>query len=170
MSESDVLAKCRRVIRQRDMSPKTEESYLASIRKYLSYFQSRDSKPPKEEAIAEFLTHEAVQRNVAVNTQRSLLNGIMFMYRDVFRVEVGQIADYVKSIRPKKLPVVYTQRECLAALNELDGTYKIMVGLLYGAGLRRACGRPSSSTSGWSGQIWATTRRRNRAGPRMPCR
>ncbi|MDA1143294.1 MAG: tyrosine-type recombinase/integrase [Planctomycetota bacterium] len=119
------------------MSIKTEESYLASIRKYLSYFKGRGSKPPKEEAIAEFLTFQAVQRHVAINTQRSLLNGIMFMYREVFGVDVGEIADYIRSTKPQKLPVVYTQKECLALLDELDGTYRIMVGLLYGAGLWR---------------------------------
>jgi integron integrase len=119
------------------MSRNTEERYIGSIRQFLSYFKGRNPMPGKEKAIAEFLTYEAVDRNVALSTQRATLNGIIFMYREVFEVDVGEIGDYVKSSKPRRLPVVYTQQECLAALNELDGTYKIMVGLLYRAGLRR---------------------------------
>jgi len=59
------------------------------------------------------------------------------MYREVYGVDVGEIGDYVKSSKPKRLPVVYTQRECFAALNQLQGVYRTMGGLLYGAGLRR---------------------------------
>ena len=56
-AETNVLEKCRRKIRARDLSLKTEESYLHSIAKFLAYFRGRDPKPPKEQAIAEFLTY-----------------------------------------------------------------------------------------------------------------
>ena len=58
MADLDVIERCRREIRRRDMSPKTEQSYLGSIRKYLRFFRGRDPMPAKEDAIAEFLTHE----------------------------------------------------------------------------------------------------------------
>lgn len=74
MADLDVIERCRREIRRRDMSPKTEQSYLGSIRKYLRFFRGRDPMPAKEDAIAEFLTHEAVSRNVSGSTQKSELS------------------------------------------------------------------------------------------------
>ena len=137
MSDLNVIEKCRRTIRARDMSRKTEESYLSSIRRFLAYWRARGDKPSKEMAIAEFLTHEAVDRNVSGSTQKAELNGIIFMYKQVYGVDVGVIGDYVRASKPTRLPVVYTQRECLAALDQLQGVYRMMGGLLYGAGLRR---------------------------------
>ena len=42
----------------------------------------------------------------------------------------------VRAQRPKRLPVVLTQEEVSRVLQELNGTYQLMAGLLYGCGLR----------------------------------
>ena len=41
--------------------------------------------------VAQFLTHLAVQRNVAASTQNQALAAILFLYRAVLQVEVGWI-------------------------------------------------------------------------------
>ena len=44
----------------------------------------------KPEVIA-FLTHLAVQRNVAASTQNQALSAILFLYRDVLELDLGWI-------------------------------------------------------------------------------
>jgi len=49
---------------------------LSSIRRFLAFWRGRAHRPSKEEAIAEFLTYEAVDRNVSGSTQKAELNEI----------------------------------------------------------------------------------------------
>jgi integrase len=58
------------------------------------------------------------------------------LYKQVLKVEVGEIENIVWAKKPKKLPVVFTRNEVKAVIRQLSGTKWIMANLLYGAGLR----------------------------------
>jgi len=69
----------------------------------------------------------------AASTQDQAKKAVVFLYRDVLDIRLG---DITKAKRPKRLPVVLSRPEALTILSLLDGTAALACGLLYGAGLR----------------------------------
>jgi integrase len=83
-----------------------------------------------------FLTHLAVNENVAASTQNQALCAILFLYREVLQQELNLNLDAVRAKRPHYLPTVLTVEETLEILKNLTGVYQIVAKLLYGSGLR----------------------------------
>ena len=50
--------------------------------------------------------------------------------------KLGDISQFVKATRRKKLPVVLSKHEVSALLKELQGVQWLLASLMYGAGLR----------------------------------
>jgi len=86
--------------------------------------------------IEAFLTHLAVDQNVAASTQNQALSALLFLYRDVLRKDLDFPIDSIRAKRPKRLPTVLTKEEVLRVIGGLSGTYLLMAKLLYGSGLR----------------------------------
>jgi integron integrase len=87
--------------------------------------------------IRTFLTHLAVNRNVAASTQNQALNALVFLYKAVLRIEPGDFGPIERAKRPVRLPVVLTREEVNRLLNAVPaGTIALMVRLLYGTGMR----------------------------------
>lgn len=61
---------------------------------------------------------------------------LVFLYKRVLEIELGDIGDVAWAQRPKRLPVVLTREEVGRVLGSLEGIYRLMGGLMYGAGLR----------------------------------
>jgi integron integrase len=88
--------------------------------------------------IEEFLTHLAVERNVAASTQNQALQAILFLYREVLRQELDLKVDAVRAKRSRYLPTVLSKDEVLAIIGNLPRTYRLLAKMLYGTGLRLA--------------------------------
>jgi integron integrase len=88
------------------------------------------------EEVNAFLTHLAVADKVSASTQTQALSGLLFLYREVFGVELGGLGDVVRARRSDRLPVVMTRDEVSQVLGEMEGQYRLMASLLYGGGLR----------------------------------
>jgi len=86
--------------------------------------------------ISAFLTHLAVERNVAASTQRQALSAILFLYRKVLQQELETLPDIVRAKQPQHLPVVLTKDEVQSILRQMSGDHQLMAKLLYGSGLR----------------------------------
>jgi len=86
--------------------------------------------------IQEFLTHLAVERNVAASTQNQALNSLIFMYKKVLGIELADPIDAVRARRPSRLPVVLSKQEAFKVIGLISGEYQLIVMLLYGSGLR----------------------------------
>jgi integron integrase len=129
------------VIRLKHYSPRTEEAYVDWIRRFILFHDKRHPKEMGAAEIEEFLTHLAVDRNVSASTQNQALYAILFLYREVLRKDLDeQTIDAVRPKKPKRLPVVLTKEETHRVIGFLSGTYRLMVKLLYGSGLRlREC-------------------------------
>jgi integron integrase len=82
-----------------------------------------------------FLTHLAVSQRVSASTQNQALNALVFLYRHVLEIDLGQIGA-VRARRPCRLPVVLSPDEVMAVIDELDGPRRLMAQLMYGSGLR----------------------------------
>jgi site-specific recombinase XerD len=77
-----------------------------------------------------------VDRNVAPATQNQALNGIVFFYRHVLRIPVGELDQFVHAKHQKRLPLVLNKDETNRVLRHLEGLPLLMARLLYGTGIR----------------------------------
>jgi integrase len=131
-----LLDQVRQAIQTRHYSPKTEESYVHWIKRFIFFHNKRHPAQMGEKEIGQFLSGLATDRHVSASTQNQALNAILFLYRDVLRKEIGYVDGVVRAKRPHRLPVVLTRQEVKSILGALDHSDWLMVMLLYGAGLR----------------------------------
>lgn len=83
-----------------------------------------------------FLTHLAVEGNVAASTQNQAFSALLFLYQQVLQKSLGNIEDVVRAKLPKRLPDVLTKDEVNRVLAYMRGDEWLVANLLYGAGLR----------------------------------
>lgn len=131
-----LLDQVRNVIRCKHYSIRTEQTYIEWIRRYILFHNKQHPETLGEKHISAFLSHLAVNRRVASATQNQALCAIVFLYKQVLKIELGSFDDIVRAKRPHKLPVVFTRDEVRQVLTQLQGTHWIMGQLMYGAGLR----------------------------------
>ena len=131
-----LLDQVRDQIRTRHYSIRTEEAYLRWIREYILFFDKRHPAELGANEISTFLSHLAVQRNVAASTQNQALSALLFLYREVLDLPIDWVDDVERAKKAKRLPVVFTRDEVKAVLSHLRGEMWLMASLLYGAGLR----------------------------------
>ncbi len=89
-----------------------------------------------EKQVAGFLSALAVENKVSASTQNQALNAIVFLYREVLGTELTCLEGWRRARTPRRLPVVLRRDEVMALFRHLDGTQRMMAGLIYGAGLR----------------------------------
>lgn len=131
-----LLDQVRQKIRIKHYSIRTEQAYVDWIRRYILYHQKRHPQDMGKPEIEQFLTHLAVERNVAASTQNQALSAILFLYKEVLQQDIGWLDGMEHAKRPARLPVVLTVTEVRAVLAHLDGRHRLMANLLYGSGLR----------------------------------
>ena len=115
---------------------RTEEAYVDWIRRFILYHNKRHPSEMGAAEITEFLTHLAVEGKVAASTQNQALSGLLYLYQQVLKIELPLI-NAVRATAPVRLPVVLSVMEVRRLLAAVpDGTYRLMIELMYGSGLR----------------------------------
>jgi integron integrase len=133
-----LLDRVRNALRVGQYALETEKTYVDWIKKYIHFHGKKHPEEMGALEVEQFLTHLAVERKVAKDTQRQALNALVFLYRTVLDRELGKVMP-IRGRHGKRLPVVLTRREVPAVLQRVQGgggMYKLMAELLYGSGLR----------------------------------
>jgi len=131
-----LLDQVRDAIRVRHYSYRTEQQYVAWIRRFIIFHGRRHPRELGGTEVESFLSHLATERHVAAATQAQALAAILFLYKQVLKVNLRWLDSVVRASRPKRLPIVLTRDEVRRVLAELDGQYFLIASLLYGSGLR----------------------------------
>jgi integron integrase len=131
-----LLDRVRAALRARHYSRRTEDTYIAWIKRYIFFHGKRHPAEMGAPEVTRFLTSLAVDGHVAASTQNQALSALLFLYRDVLEVDLPWLDGVVRAKRPARLPIVLTREEVRALLQRLDGVSRLMACLLYGAGLR----------------------------------
>jgi hypothetical protein len=126
----------REAIRVRHYSIRTEEAYVQWVRRFIFFHNTRHPDEMGRAEVEAFLTHLAVEGQVAAATQNQALNAIVFLYKQVLKREVGQFENLVWAKRSPRVPVVLTLSEVKSVLERIDGVPGLMARILYGSGLR----------------------------------
>jgi integron integrase len=131
-----LLDQVRDNLRVKHYSYRTEQTYVEWIRRFILFHHKRHPGEMGTPEIEAFITHLAVERNVAVSTQNQALSAILFLYKYVLKKELDIPPSMVRPGRPKRLPTVLTHAEAGRVIACMNGVPKIMTKLLYGSGLR----------------------------------
>jgi len=131
-----LLDRVRTALRSRHYSRRTEEAYVAWIRRYILFHGKRHPMEMGAPEITRFLSFLAVDGKVAASTQNQALSALLFLYREVLELDVPWLDGLVRAKRPERLRVVLTREEVRAVIQRLEGVPRLMAYLLYGAGLR----------------------------------
>src|SRR5262245_47090200 len=128
-----LMEQVRAEIRARHYSRRTEDAYVHWIRRFIVFHGRRHPRDLGAPEISAFVTWLAVEQHVAASTQNQALSGVLFLYRDVLRQEVGAVELLPRARMPSKVPVVLTVAEVRKVLDALTGVPRIVAMLLYGA-------------------------------------
>ena len=131
-----LLDQVRGKIRLKHYSIRTEQAYLDWIKRFILHFDKAHPKNMGAEEVEKFLTYLAVEGRVAASTQNQAKSALLFLYREVLKIELSWLDDIEKAKAPKRLPVVLTRAEVQALLSRLQGTHWLISNLLYGTGMR----------------------------------
>jgi integron integrase len=131
-----LLDQVREAIRVRHYSYRTEQQYVAWIRRYILFHDRRHPLEMGGPEVERFLSHLATERRVASATQAQALAAVLFLYKCVLNVDLPWLGNVIRATRPKRLPVVLSRTEVRRVLASLDGQLLLIVSVLYGSGLR----------------------------------
>lgn len=131
-----LLEQVRAVARARHLSHRTEDAYHNFIKRFILFHNKRHPREMGAEEVTIFLTDLAVNGKVSASTQNQAFFALLFLYRDVLKINLPQIENVIRAKRPEHLPTVFTSEEAKAILSHLNGVSFLVASLLYGAGLR----------------------------------
>ena len=133
---SPFLNQVRQVLRLKHMSRRTEAPYLYYIIDFIRFHGKRHPNGMGPQEIRAYLSHLAIDGNVAASTQNVALSALLFLYRQVLHRDLPDIGKIERARHRKRVPVVFTRSEVEAILAELSGVHHLIISLLYGTGIR----------------------------------
>ena len=83
-----LLDQVRARIRVLHYSIRTEQAYLDWIKRYIHFFDKRHPRELSAEHLEQYLSHLAVERNVAASTQNQAKSALLFLYKEVLQIEL----------------------------------------------------------------------------------
>jgi integron integrase len=123
-------------LRAHHYSPRTEKAYIQWTRRFIRFHKGHHPRDIRGPGVEAFLTFLAVERRVSASTQNQALAALLFLYRDVYGVELGWIDGIVRARTAEHLPVVLSREEVARVLGFMTGTEWLVCSLLYGSGMR----------------------------------
>ena len=90
-----LLDRLREAIRVRHYSIRTEAAYVDWARRFIIFHDKRHPLQMGPAEVGAFLTHLAVQRNVAPATQSQAKSALLFLYRVVLEVQLPWLDEIV---------------------------------------------------------------------------
>ena len=135
MNKLHLMDRLRAAIRVRHYSWRTEEAYRQWVRRFILFHGKRHPESMGEPEVSAFLSHLAVDRNVAASTPNQALSAILFLYTHGFGRDLDWLG-VIRAKRPRRLPVVLSREEVRRVLREMTGINGLLARLMYGTGMR----------------------------------
>jgi integron integrase len=126
----------REQLRAEHYAYRTERTYLDWIHRYILYHGKRHPRDLGPAEVRAFLGYLADQRNVAAATQNQALCAIVYLYKHVLEIDLGDLGDVAWVKRPPRLPTVLTVEEVTDLLATMTGVQSLLARLMYGTGMR----------------------------------
>jgi site-specific recombinase XerD len=124
-----------RDLRDRGYAYQTEKTYIHWIKRYIFFHKKQHPAKMGALHINQLLSSLSHDRHCAPATQRIALNALIYLYRKYLQIELEALA-FEKARQRRRLAVVLSHAEVGKVLCHLHGKHRLMVELLYSAGLR----------------------------------
>jgi integron integrase len=131
-----LLDQVREQIRLRHYSIRTERVYCEWVKRFIRFHRYRHPVEMGAAEVEAFLSDLAVRGNVSASTQNQALSALLFLYKQVLKLELAWLGEVVRAKKPSRLPVVLSIQEVQQILAQLQGEIWLMASLLYGSGMR----------------------------------
>jgi integron integrase len=131
-----LLDQVRDRIRFKHYSLRSEQAYVGWSKRFIRFHGNRHPSDLSSAHVEAFLTHLAVDLQVAASTQNQAQSALLFLYREVLAHELPLLDGVRRAKMPVRLPVVLTREEVARVLDALHGPHRLFGKLLYGTGLR----------------------------------
>ena len=116
----------------------TERAYCDWIKRFVRFHDMtrREDLQGDETKIEAFLTHLALDLDVAPSTQNQAMNALVFLYKKVLKQPLDEEINAIRASKKVHVPVVMTREEVAQVITLLEGVPQLVVKLIYGSGLR----------------------------------
>jgi integron integrase len=131
----DPLDRLRYAVRCRRYSARTELAYAFWVNRFLAFCR-KGGMAAGTDVVRAFLERLVVAEGMSASTQGQALNALAFYYNHVIGAPFGDLGEFQRSKRPRRLPVVLGREEVRRLIAAVDEAYRLPAALLYGGGLR----------------------------------
>lgn len=132
---SRFMDRFRAFIRSRHLAYKTEKTYCLWVKDFIRFSGMQRPEDLGKVQVDAWLAHLANHRSVSINTQKTALNAVVFLYKQFLAIDLGDL-QFERANKGRRLPVVFTHEEAMAILENMQGHHKLAASLMYGSGLR----------------------------------
>jgi integron integrase len=122
-------------IRSKQLAYKTEKTYCGWVLNFIRFHEKRHPSEMGASDVDAFLSYLAVQRDASINTQKTALNSLVFLYKKFLGINLGDL-NFSPSTRPQTIPTVFSHREAISVISTMTGVPRLAASLMYGSGLR----------------------------------
>ena len=130
-----LIQRYRELLQTRHYARRTVKTYEQWLRRFLHFHGLRHPREMGSHEVNAFLSHLAVEKQVSASTQNQALAALLFLYRDLLERDL-ELEGVVRARTRQRMPVVLSEAEVRAVRERLEGEPALVVGLLYGSGLR----------------------------------
>ena len=130
IEEPRLLDQLRDRIRLKHYSIRTEKTYLDWNRRFILFHNKKHPRDMGTKEVEQFLTYLAVNGRVASSTQNQAFSAILFMYKEVLKIDLPWFNDVTRAKRSEKVPLVFTKDEIQKVLANFrlgSGHRKILI-------------------------------------------
>jgi|GEM_PF-698911 len=128
--------KFKKVVREKGLSWRTEESYRNWANRFSDYISPREPDVANKTDVEKFLSALAIDQNKSRSSQKQAVNSIFFLMQDVLHIDLGEI-EFITAENHRNQPLtVLSKDECSRLFAAMDGQQRLMAQLMYSSGLR----------------------------------
>jgi integron integrase len=140
-NEQKVREKIREILRIKHYAYSTERTYIDWFKRFHTYLTGTKNKNWEKQGadetdVRDFLSHLAIKQRVSSSTQNQAFNALLFLFREVLKIDLHDLSKTVRAKRGPKLPAVLSENEVRNLLENLNGRELLLVHILYGTGMR----------------------------------
>lgn len=133
--------KIREILRTKHYAYSTERTYIDWFLRFHTYLTGVKNKDWQKQGadetdVRDFLSHLAIKQRVSSSTQNQAFNALLFLFREVLKIDLHDLSKTVRAKRGPKLPAVLTQDEVRNLFQQLKEKDRLLVHVLYGTGMR----------------------------------
>jgi hypothetical protein len=128
-SWNTIISRLESEVKLRHSSPRTLEAYSYWTKQFGRFLANKNPQDIQTSDVKGFLEYLAVKVKVSASTQNQAFNSLLFIFRHVFKRDLGELQDTIRPKRKKYVPVVLSRKEINKIFKHLEYPYDLLAKL-----------------------------------------